>query len=1080
MGSTHKYIWHKYIWNEWLCKTNFSFLFGASHPNELIARAAALGYRSLAISDFDGVYGIARCYQDRARIEPQLKLHYGAEIHFEDDHDLPVTLQNTLVLLARTHRGYQNLCRILSYAHRDRKTHAFLSVSELLNHATDDLVAIVPMRGLIRRREHGVLFRQCRQLQTAFPNHFYLVVSKHLHLSEDIWIKTTLDLGRALGAKFLLSQDAFFHEPMQADMSDLLHAIRCNKTIGESSEHLFPNGERCLHSQEEIASRFSDLPIYQEALRNSDELAASFDFDLDCLRYHYPQEMIPRGFTAQSFLEHLTWESASKRYGSPLPEKIMNTLQHELNLISHLNFADYFLTVWDIVSWARAQDILCQGRGSAANSAVCFVLGITSVDPAFFELLFERFISVERGDPPDIDVDFEHERREEVIQYIYQRYGRERAAMVANVITFRTKGARRAVAKALGIPESIIEHSRHADLPGDCIEQHTLEQWSTLTERLKGFPRHLGLHSGGFMLTDQSIDALVPLEPATMPGRTVIQWCKDDIEALKFFKVDILGLGMLTALKKCFTLTKSNYETPLTLASIPPEDPATYAMIQRADTVGVFQIESRAQMSMLPRLKPKTFYDLVIEVAIIRPGPIQGKMIHPFLRRREGLEPVTFPDPRLEKILKRTLGVPVFQEQVMRVAMAVGGFTAGEANELRKHIGSFSIKGDVETWVPRLMEGMRVNGIKQEFIDTIVGQIRGFASYGFPESHAASFALLAYASAYLKCHYPAAFFTALLNSQPMGFYDPHTLIQSAKHAGITILPVCVNHSDWESTLEQTFSKESQQASWAIRLGLHMVNCLSEQTAKDFVAKRREIGYWETLAKLLMNSKLSRVDLTALAAANSLQCFGLDRRSALWIAEAAPFSDYLKESEEPLAFAKETNKEALIQDFRAFSTSLNDHPARLVRHEHWCYEVPISNITLAKDILPRGANSPISVFGMLILRQSPPTAKGMLFATLEDETGLINLAIQPPIHEKYKDLIEGNSFFCVSGTLQKQGDASSILVKHFYAPQVRRAKVLPFTPPTKPASPVQIDLGPTSRSQHSPYPSRTYDIPSGTL
>ncbi len=1051
-------------WCEWLAKTNFSFLTGASHAFQMVARAHRLGYGALAINDFDGVYGLARTWRAQQwlakRETSNLRLRYGAEIHLAQDHELAVTLRRTIALIALDSIGYRNLCALITEAHRGGKHGAWLSLDQLLAAEVKGLAAIQPMRGLIRRHGLAELESQSALLKRHFRGRFYLALSRHRHPGEDRWLEESLALGKRLEARFLIAQDAFFHDRGQIEMSDLVHAIRTNLTMEEAVPHMFVNDERCLHPHTELVRRYGDLPVFRDALRASRELDAACVFDLASLRYHYPKEMIPDGYSAQTFLEKLTWEGAIKHYGEPVPDKIAAVLRHELELIEQLQFADYFLTVWDIVHWARQRHILCQGRGSAANSAVCFVLGVTAVDPSLFDLLFERFISVERGDPPDIDVDFEHERREEVIQYIYRHYGRDKAAMVANVITFRRRGAIRAVGKALGVADDAMDRAAkllgtrayrgqssektlaevRSDLNQELGERLPWEQWSRLADRLIGFPRHLGIHSGGFVLADKPITCLTALEPATMAGRTVIQWCKDDIEALGFFKVDILGLGMLTALRKCFALVQEHYGEQVSLARIPQGDPDTYAMIQKADTVGTFQIESRAQMSMLPRMKPRNFYDLVIEIAIIRPGPIQGKMIHPFLRRRYGKEPVTFPDARLEPILKRTMGVPIFQEQVMRIAMAVGGFSPGEANELRRNIGSFAIRGDVDLWIPKLKEGMRQNGIDEAFIESTVTQLRGFASYGFPESHSASFAHIAYASCYLKCHYPAAFFVSVLNSQPMGFYQPHTLIQTARTAGIPILPICVNHSHWDTTLEKVDEQRGRPVC-ALRLGLRLVRCLSESGAKRLLLARTKQGSWRSLEALMRSCGLGRADLTALAAADAFSVFGLPRRSALWLAEAAPYCDLLDEHEDRVRFEAEERLEAIQADFRATTTSLRDHPAKVVREDLWHYVVPVEKVILASDLGRCRRNQSVVVFGMVIVKQSPPTANGMLFASVEDETGIHNLVIPPNIYTTYREIIESQGFLCVSGVLQREQDAFSVMARHFYKPDEKRAEVI---------------------------------------
>lgn len=1072
-------------WHEWICHTNFSFLLGASHPWELVGRAASLGYGSLGICDYDGVYGIARCYRERNELREKaggcrLKLHYGAEIHLEKDHALPVCLQNTLVLYALSHQGYYHLCRLLTYSHRDGKEHADIPLDYLLSASRGDLVAIQPMRGLIRRQEgaDGAFLRNhFGKLQEHFKDHFYFAVSRHLNRAEDRWISPTLQLARELDIPVLPSQDVFFATSNEKDLSDLLHAIRHNKTLDEIPEQLFVNSRRHLHPLEAIRKIYGEIPGFRRFLFNSSELAERFHFDLDELTYHYPREMLPRGFTAQSYLEHLSWEAAEKKYGRPVPGKIHNLLSHELSLVNMLGFADYFLTVWDIVRWARSQDILCQGRGSAANSAICYVLGITAIDPERFDLLFERFISVERGDPPDIDVDFENGRREEVIQYIYSRYGRNKAAMVSNVITFKSRGAMRFTGKALGVPPEIVDRAskirgtisfrgttlsetitgvRQEFEAGDSprqISDLTWKLWADLSERLLTFPKYLGIHSGGFMLAERDIDWLVPREPATMEGRTVIQWCKEDIEGLNFFKIDILALGMLTAIRKCLELLRDCHGISLTLDTIPEGDSKTYAMIQRAETTGVFQIESTAQMSSLPSLQPANFYDLVVQVAIIRPGPILAGVKHPYLRRRNGLEEVVYAHPKLEPILKRTYGTIIFQEQLMRVAMAVGNFTPGEANEIRKNIGSFSSNGKIGKWVGKLTQGMIDNGISDEFIREVIQQIKGFASYGFPESHAASFALLAYASSYLKCHYPAAFLTAVLNSQPMGFYQPDTLVKTARLNQVPVLPVCINQSEWDTTLE-LWSDSSRPPEFAMRLGFRLVKGVSETGVNKMLERRREFAGWHSMAEFLENSTLARDDLTALAAANAFSSFGISRKDAIWMAEAAPFdppeefpgrpkpfTPETKVADEPVAFPLESEIETVEADYRATGTSMGRHLAQLIREQAWIYPIPVEQVVPSNRLMEREPDRFIPVFGMVQVRQSPGTARKMLFVTLEDEFGTIPLVIRPTIYKRYGHLIEGQSFLCVYGKLQVDGNACSLLVSQVFSPAIRRADIL---------------------------------------
>lgn len=1047
-------------WIEWLCHTNFSFLAGASHPEDYVTRAIELGYAGIGITDYDGVYGIVRAHRARRLREKKgepanLRIFYGAEIHLAPQHHLPLIMQDTVVLMARNHNGYKNLCHLVTLCHARGKHDAWLDIKDLLSNRCDDLLALKPMRGLLRTGDHTAWQDQCKTLQEAMGDRFHLVISRHGHPLEDQAIPQVLQMARQNSIPLLFSQDPYMHHEKDKDLSDLMQAIRMNRSLPEAEAWFFPNGERSLQPLTVLQQRYRDIPGYEQIMQHSQDLASSIEFSLDELQHAYPREMIPAGLTTQAYLEQLVERGLRERYEENPPTTILNLISHELKLIAELRFADYFLTVWDIVRWARSRKILCQGRGSAANSAVCYVLGITSVDPSIFDLLFERFLSRERGDPPDIDVDFEHERREEVIQYIYQRYGRPRAAMVANVITLRTKGALREVGKALGIPAQILSLAADVDVERETRRDiqkrmtHLAEQypqlqvpwhlWTSLAARIKGFPRHMGIHSGGFVLSQNPINELVPQEPATMEGRTVIQWAKDDIEALGLFKIDVLALGMLTAIRKSFDLIETHEQKRLTLATVPQGDTATYRMIQRADTVGVFQIESRAQMSMLPRLRPRTFYDIVVQVGIIRPGPIQGGLIHPYLKRRHGLESVTYPDPRLEPILERTMGVPIFQEQIMRVAMTVGNFSPGEADELRRQIGAWSLNKDLGHLVSKLEDGMRHNGLHEDFVQQILAYLRGFANYGFPESHAASFALLAYVSSYLKCHHPAAFFAALLNSQPMGFYAPHSLLQAARRQAVPIHPICLNDSEWDCTLIR-----NEQGALGIRIGFRLVGGLSHSEAKRLVARRQQRGSWASIMQFLKDSPLHRGSLTALAAANALSPLGLSRRAALWLAEAAPFAPLVDNEGHPQTiFAEETPMERMAQDFSATGTTLGDHPTRIMREQEWHYNIPQKALKRSVDLAQLTPNQGVHVFGMVLVRQSPPTAKGMVFFTLEDEWGFINLAFTPQMARKFHSVINRQGFICAYGKLQTAHEGHSILVSQVYEPQLAQAEVIPM-------------------------------------
>lgn len=1083
MGS----LLEKYGWHEWINHSNFSFLTGASDPEEYVTRALQYQYGGLGIVDYDGVYGIVRAFralqqlrknqgslfeeqgvvsqyrgelQQNFELIKNFKLSYGAELHLKADHQEAVVYQDTLVLKALSRQGYFHLCRLLSRAHEKGKHDAYISLSSFSHTDLGDLVAICPMRGLIRRGSVAEIEARVDLLKQLFGKRFYIGLTRSLHPSEDDSLPLMMKIAEQHGVPTLLTQDTFMHCRRRKTVSDVLHAMRHNRELKDISPQLFANGERCLHSLKQIESIYGDLPVYEQSLRHSRELAEQLTFDLDQIKYHYPRELVPEGLSTQEYLVQMTWEHAYKLYRGAIPEKVERLIQYELKMIEELGFADYFLTVWDIVRWAREQNILCQGRGSAANSSVCFALGVTAVDPTKFDVLFERFISVERGDPPDIDVDFEHERREEVIQYIYERFGRRRAAMVANVITFKARGALRFVGKALGVDDGLISRAselisskqyRSATLPEVlarvCQEQEEYTQqktpwkyWGVMAQQIHGFPRHMGIHSGGFVVSDADLNYLSHQEPATMEGRSVIAWSKEDIEALGFFKIDILALGMLTAVRKCMEAVKKYYQQELQMHTIPQDDTPTYRMLQQADTVGTFQVESRAQMAMLPRLRPQCLYDLVVEVGIVRPGPIQGGFIHPYLKRRQGKEPITYPHPRLKPILERTKGIPIFQEQVMRIAIEIGGFKPGEADELRRQMGAWNFRGDLGPLVKRMAQGMRERGVAEDFVQQVLQQVRGFAEYGFPESHAVSFAMVAYVSCFLKCHYPAAFTMALLNSQPLGFYSPHALIQDAKRHGIQIRPICVKYSDWDSKLEETAYK----GQYAIRLGMRLVKGLAKKSAERVVAVRQQTTKpWKTIEDFLEQSGLDRGALIALASADAMSVFSLSRRSAVWMAIASPYAAPLEEDYLRQEFRPETKMEKIELDFHHTTTSLGPHPVELIKQEHWCYPVPIKRITVSQGLAQRTKNKQVFVFGMVLIFQAPPSAKGMVFITLEDETGFINLALTPDIYKKYADVLRDQSFVCASGILQGVNEGHSVLVKSLYEMAHDEAEVFPM-------------------------------------
>lgn len=1074
------------MFHEWLCKTNFSFLVGASYPEELIQAAEALGYSSLCVNDMDGVYGLARAFTDWKHLKKQghvskLKLHYGAEIHLQEDHESPLLQQQTLALNVLSKRGYRNLNRLISRMHQETKNKSFLTPEQLLEADLEDLFIVVPMRGgfqwLFQQREWA------RQLYEKMSGRCHLAVTKTLNSYSDRLISQVYQFAEQESWPVVFSQDAFFHHRNQKSFHDLLLAIRANQKIEDSVSLHLPNGERSFHSLSVLHHWYRDLPDYQKTLHRMRDLSEMSQFCLSELRYEYPKEWLPEGFSAQEYLEKVTWEGLRDRYQQKILPRLSDLIRRELKLIEDLQFADYFLTVWDIVRWARDQNILCQGRGSAANSAVCFALGITSCDPTLFDLLFERFISKERGDPPDIDIDFEHERREEVIQYIYRRYGRARAAMLANVITFKKKGAVRATGKALGVSDSVLkslsETIQSPSLRGQSLTNMMLacekslkrpdlpwSLWRETAQRLKGFPHHLGLHSGGFIISQDPIEELVAQEPATMPGRTVIQWAKDDIEELGFFKIDCLALGMLTALRKAFSYIETCYGEKLELYKVPQEDPATYSMIQKAKTEGVFQIESRAQMSMLPRLKPRTFYDLVIEIAIIRPGPIQGKVIHPYLRRRDGLEPVTYPDPSVQSILSKTLGVIIFQEQLMRIAIALGDFTPGESDALRKQIGAWNSKSfdrNLNPYLEKLFSGMRKRKIPQHFIDQTVEHMKGFAHYGFPESHAISFAFIAYASCYLKCHYPAAFYTAILNSQPMGFYSPHALLQSAKRDGIEVLPISVQHSHWDHTLELLEEGfEHKPPRYGLRLGFRLIKGLSESSMREVVQKREVVGVWTSFDQFLQTVRLYRDEFTALAASNAFACFGMNRFEAIWKAEAVPYRELVDIEEKQINWKKLNTLETSQLDFQSTGVSIEIHPVEQMREHHWNYNIQKQKVCLAQNLVKLPNKKSVSVFGLVLVRQAPPSAKGMIFYTLEDETGFLNLALTPQVYHKFAYSLDRAGFLCVTGQLQKVGaEYASILVSEVHTE--KNLKIEALTSPENSLHPALVLQAPAPRN-----------------
>ena len=1064
------------------CLTNFTFLRGASHPEELVERAAQLGYSALAITDECSLAGVVRAHVTAK--EHGLKLIVGAEFTLHDSphpnpHPLPCPLPQgerelRVVLLATDREGYGNLSELITRGRRQaRKGEYRLTRSDIECGLPGCLALLLPAAEPSLDDAHW--------LGKRFPSDAWIAAELLCGPDDRARLDRLDRLSRESGLPLVAAGDVHMHLRARRALQDTLTAVRLKCPIAHVGRALLPSGERHLRRRERLARIYPP-----ELLIETLNVAERCCFSLDSLRYEYPEELVPAGETPVSWLRKLAEEGFRWRFGSELSTsadehesrvtnhesrpsrgwgsrfasgqqfdiaKARALVEHELSLIAQLQYEPYFLTVYDVVRYARSQGILCQGRGSAANSAVCYCLGITEVDPARMQMLFERFVSKERNEPPDIDVDFEHERREEVIQYIYRKYGRDRAALAATVITYRPKSALRDVGKALGLdlaqvdrlakglawwdgrrvrPERLREAGFDPDNP-------VIDRLAALVDILVGFPRHLSQHVGGFVISRGPLSRLVPIENAAMDDRTVIQWDKDDLDVLGLLKVDVLALGMLTAIRRALDLVSNYRSTPLTMPDVPAEDPGVYEMVGRADTIGVFQIESRAQQSMLPRMRPKCFYDLVIEVAIVRPGPIQGGMVHPYLRRRAGLEPVTYPSDAVKEVLERTLGVPIFQEQVMQLAVVAAGFTPGEADRLRRAMAAWRRRGGLEPFEQRLKDGMRERGYAEGFADQIYRQILGFGEYGFPESHSASFALLVYVSCWLKCYEPAAFTCALLNSQPMGFYAPSQLVQDAQRHGVEMRPVDVLVSEWDSTLEVT-KAESQPA---IRLGLRMVKELSEDAAQRLVEARRRLlsepanhesritshearaTNHDLFEDLVRAADLSRRDMNALAAAGALASVVGHRRQAVWavtgieprppVLEGAPILDVTPPLPPP------SEGQDLVADYASLGLTLGRHPVALLRPRL----DRLRMVTAAQlKQLPHGKHTHAA--GIVIGRQRPDTASGVIFVTLEDETGTINVVVWRDVAEKQRRALLASQLLAVYGTLERQGEVVHLI------------------------------------------------------
>jgi len=1010
----HTTVYPRYA--ELHCVSNFSFLRGASHPEELVEQAHHLGYDALAITDECSLAGVVRAHGAAKKVG--LHLIIGTEIQLVDG--------PTVILLAPNAHGYSEISQLITLGRRRCEKGIYrlnrVDLEATLNHALVLMVPGTPSTDQAAAR--WVARRFAGRAWIALEQFYNGIDRRHRQRLET--------LAAAVRLPLVACGDVHMHRRDRYPIADTLVAIRLGVTVQAAAGDLFPNHERYLRPRARLERLYCG-----EHLAEAVQIADRCHFSLDELRYEFPQELVPKGHSPSEHLRNLTLQGMQRRWPEGVPDKVMSLVEHELAIIAELHYEAFFLTVYDIVEFARAREILCQGRGSAANSAVCFCLGITAVDPARMEMLFERFLSKERNEPPDIDVDFEHDRREEVIQYIYRKYGRERAALTATVITYKVRSAVRDVGKALGmtleqvdrLAKNVFWWDGRQDIPerlrevGFDPDTPIIRRLVYLVATLIGFPRHLSQHVGGFVISDQPLYQLVPIENAAMEERTVIQWDKDDLHALGLLKVDCLCLGMLSAIRRAFVIIEGFSGKQLRLDSVPAEDPATYAMIQRADTVGVFQIESRAQMAMLPRLKPACYYDLVIEVAIIRPGPIQGEMVHPYLRRRNGEEAVSYPSEAVRDVLERTLGVPLFQEQVIKIAMVAAGFTPGEADQLRRSMATWKRNGGISDFRTKLIQGMRERGYSQEFAERLFKQIEGFGEYGFPESHAASFALLAYVSAWLKCHHPAAFTAALLNSQPMGFYAPAQLVQDVRRAGVEVRAVDVRHSDWDCTLEASAADKTRPA---LRLGLRQVKGLQRVAAARLITARSE-RVFEHVTDLGRRAALDRRALNALSNAGALIGLSGNRHQASWdalgVEPALPVLADATIAEGVPMLRVPGEGENIVADYASLGLTLGRHPLALLRRLF----VRKSYIT-AVEIRNCEHGTQISTAGLVVTRQRPGTATGVVFITLEDETGAINLIVWSSLVESQRREVLGARLMGVVGEVQRQGEVVHVIAK----------------------------------------------------
>jgi error-prone DNA polymerase len=1017
--------------------SNFSFLRGALHPHELVERAAALGYRAIGIADRNTVAGVVRAHV--AAKAAGIRLVPGCRL---------VTVDGIEVLAYPADRAaWGRLCRVLTVGKRRAKKGAcILTVGDLAGLESGFAGIVVPPDD--SPENDDLLVIKINLLKDIFDISLHVMASPRCDGRDGERLERAARLAEASGTGLVATGDVLMHIPERRPLLDVLTCIREKCTLATAGYRLAANGERHLKAPEAMAQLFAARP---DALAASGEIAQRLAFSLDDLAYEYPREPVPAGRSPDSQLARLALKGARERYPAGVPAKVRAQIAHELRIIRELGYAPYFLTVHDIVGFARGCGILCQGRGSAANSAVCYCLGVTAVDPERLDLLFERFVSAARGEPPDIDVDFEHERREEVIQHIYARYGRERAGLAATVIRYRTRSAVREVGKVLGLSEDTASalvrgvwgrSSRGLDTgrTRDAGLDHAalpVAQLLALTRELIGFPRHLSQHVGGFVITRGRLDEVVPIENAAMDDRTIIEWDKEDLDALNILKIDVLALGMLSCLRRAFDLIAAHHGRRFDLATLPAEDPAVYEMLSRADSIGVFQVESRAQMSMLPRLRPRNFYDLVIEVAIVRPGPIQGDMVHPYLRRRDGREAVSFPSPELRAVLDKTFGVPLFQEQAMRIAIVAAGFTPEDADRLRRAMATFRNMGTVSGFHDKMVEGMVARGYDRDFAERCFRQIEGFGDYGFPESHAASFALLVYASAWVKCHYPDVFAAALLNSQPMGFYAPAQVVRDAREHGVEMRPVDVNASHWDCTLEDAVDESAREPETgsrkALRLGLRQIKGMSEDAAESLVAARTLDGPFLDVDDLAARTSLARTMLARLARADAFTSM-LSRRPALWavtgLDDDAPLPLFAAaavrrsnggpgiEALEPIPPLPVLGPgEAVAEDYRMLRLSLRDHPARLLRPR-----LDALGFRPCRELATCPHRGWIRLAGLVLVRQRPGTASGVIFMTVEDEDAIANIVVWPKSFERYRREVMGARLVGVAGRAEHEGTA----------------------------------------------------------